>query len=217
MSRELATAWVGGWVVSRGTSAPHRTPWGLRIDVGQPRHAARYVMLEAKEPLVRDLVGRASTPALWLKTFVEPETVEPWLSPDWTRDAPGWLMAVDLAAAPVSVPDGYTLGVRREGGVIYIEVLSSADGTIAAHGQVGLNGETATVDIVGTAPAHQRRGLGTVVLRTLANEALASGAQTGILGATVEGRALYEALGWKSYAPLAGFIHRDPELAAAAR
>ena len=95
MSRELATAWVGGWVVSRGTSAPRRTPWGLRIDVGQPRDAARYVMLEAREPLVRDLVGRASTPALWLKTFVDPEKVEPWLSPDWTRDAPGWLMAVE--------------------------------------------------------------------------------------------------------------------------
>jgi hypothetical protein len=56
-----------------------------------------------------------------------------------------------------------------------------------------------------------------VVLRTLANVSLDAGAQTGILGATTQGRALYETLGWKSHAPLSGFIHRDPEGAGPAR
>jgi GNAT superfamily N-acetyltransferase len=164
-------------------------------------------MLETREPLVRDLVSRIRTPAMWIKVFEEPEVVEPWLGPDWTRDAPGWLMAVDLAAAPVSPAEGYRVQVQHADGVVRV-LVHAADGSIAAKGQAGLDGATAVVDQVGTEPAHQRRGLGTVVLRTLANEALEAGAERGILGATTEGRALYETLGWKSYAPLSGFVYR---------
>ena len=88
MDRELGAAWVGGWTVSRGTSAARRTPWGLRVDVGAPRQYARYVMLESREPVVRDLVSRVSTPAVWIKVFEEPEAVEPWLGPGWTAGSP---------------------------------------------------------------------------------------------------------------------------------
>jgi GNAT superfamily N-acetyltransferase len=209
MSRELAADWVRGWVVSRGTSAARHTPWGLRVDVGQPRQAARYVMLEAREPIVRDLVERVRTPGMWIKTFEEPAVVDAWLTPDWTRDVPGWLMAVDLAAAPASAPEGYVLEAERTGDVVRVRIRAK-DGSAAAHGQVGLAGEVAVVDQVATEPAHQRRGLGTVVLRTLANVSLGAGAQTGVLGATEDGRALYETLGWKSHAPLSGFVYRDP-------
>jgi predicted GNAT family acetyltransferase len=107
----------------------------------------------------------------------------------------------------VAVPEGYSVGIVARDGVVRVSV-SAADGTVAAKGQVGVAGEAAIVDQVSTEPAHQRRGLGTVVLRTLANEALEAGSSTGILGATVEGRALYEYLGWKAYTPLTGFIFR---------
>jgi GNAT superfamily N-acetyltransferase len=207
MSRELAAAWVDGWVVSRGTPRPTPTPWGLRIEVGTPRQYARYVMLEAREPIVRDLAVRAHVPDLFLKTFVDPELVGGWLTPDWTQDFPGWLMAVDLDPRPVSVPEGYSVGVTARDGVTRVRV-SAADGTVAAKGQLAVTGDTAVVDQVSTEPAHQRRGLGSVVMRILANEAIEAGASTGILGATVEGRALYEHLGWKVHAPLASFAFR---------
>ena len=205
MSRELAAAWVDGWVVSRGTSPPTPTPWGLRVEVGKPGHYARYVMLEAREPIVRDLAARASVPSLFMKTFVDPELVGRWLTPDWTRDVPGWLMAVDLDPRPVSVPEGYSVGVTTRDGVVRVAI-SAGDGTVAAKGQVAATGETAVVDQVSTEPEHQRRGLGSVVLRILANEAIEAGSSIGILGATVEGRALYEHLGWKVHAPLASFV-----------
>ena len=207
MSREIAAAWVDGWVVSRGTAGPRPTPWGLRVDVGAPGQYARYVMLDAREPIVRDLATRASVPSLWMKAFVEPEELKPWLTPDWTQDHPAWLMAVNLAAHRVAVPEGYSLGTVARDGVIRVTV-SAADGTVAAKGQVGIAGETGTVDQVSTEPEHQRRGLGSVVLRTLANEALEAGASVGILGATLEGRALYEYLGWKTHAPLAAFVFK---------
>ena len=207
MDRELAAAWVGGWTVSRGTSAPRPTPWGLRVEVGAPRQYARYVMLESREPIVRDLVSRVRTPDLWIKAFEEPEVVEPWLGPEWTKDDPAWLMAVDLVAAQTTPPEGYAVDVRREGSVVRVLILA-ADGSVAAKGQAGIDGATAVVDQVSTEPAHQRRGLGTVLLRTLVNESLESGAETGILGATIQGRALYETLGWKAHAPLTGFVYR---------
>ena len=207
MNRELAAAWVDGWVVSRGTSRPVPTPWGLWIGVGTPSQYARYVMLEAREPIVRDLASRASVPTLWMKAFVEPEILRAWLTPDWTQGAPAWLMAVDLEERRVAVPEGYSLDVSTRDGVARVAV-AAADGTVAAKGQAGLAGETATVDQISTEPEHQRRGLGSVVLRTLANEAIEAGSSTAILGATVEGRALYEYLGWKVHAPLAGFVFR---------
>jgi GNAT superfamily N-acetyltransferase len=207
MSRELAAAWVDGWVVSRGTPPPAPTPWGLRVEVGTPWQYARYVMLEAREPLVRDLAARARVPNLFMKTFVDPEMVRGWLTPDWTQGAPGWLMAVDLDPRPVSVPEGYSASIAARDGVIRVSV-SAADGTVAAKGQLAVTGETAVVDQVSTDPEHQRRGLGSVVLRILANEAIEAGSSTGILGATVEGRALYEHVGWKVHAPLASFVFR---------
>ena len=207
MSRELAAAWVDGWVVSRGTPPPRPTPWGLWVEVGTPKQHGRYVMLEPREPIVRDLATRARIPALWMKTFAEPELLRPWLTPEWTRDEPGWLMAVDLAGERVSVPEGYSVGIVARDGVVRITI-AAADGTVAAKGQVGISGHVAVVDQISTEPAHRRRGLGSVVMRTLGNEAREAGASTGILGATIEGRALYETLGWKVHAPLTGFIYR---------
>lgn len=177
------------------------------MDVGAPHQYARYVMLESREPIVRDLVSRVRIPATWIKVFDEPEVVRPWLSPEWTGHEQHWLMAVDLTAERVASPDGYRADVERAGGVIRVRVRAD-DGSVAARGQVGLKDGAAVVDQVSTEPAHQRRGLGTVVLRTLANEALEAGAQVGILGATLDGRALYEALGWKVHTPLTSLVYR---------
>jgi len=102
------------------------------------------VILEAREPIVRDLMRS-------------------WLTLDWTDGAPGRLMAVDVAAERVWVPDGYSLGTEARDGVVFVTV-SAADGMVAAEGQAG------------------------------------------ILGGTADGRALYETLGWKAYAPLSGFV-----------
>lgn len=213
MSRELAAAWVDGWVVSRGTAPPRPTPWGLWVEVGTPKQHGRYVMLEAREPIVRDLAARAQLPALWLKAFVPPESLRPWLTPDWSAGGPAWLMAADLCASRVAVPDGYSVETTARNGVVFVTV-SAADGTVAARGQAGIAGEAAVPDQISTEPAHRRRGLGTVLMRTLINAAVEAGASTGILGGTPDGRALYETLGWKAYAPLAGFVHRMPAAAA---
>ncbi|OKI24868.1 GNAT family N-acetyltransferase [Streptomyces sp. CB03911] len=208
MASELARAWVAGWVASRATAAPVEERWGLRIEVGHPKQVTRHVLFDTDGNTVRELAGTITAPTTWIKAFVEPGTIAPHLSPaDWTEDIPGFLMAADLRPAAVETPDGYTLGTETTHGVTRVRILAP-DGSLAARGQIAPTGATAVVDQVETDPAHQRRGLGTVVMRSLGNTALDQGAGTGILGATIEGRALYESLGWTVRAPLAGFVYR---------
>ncbi|WP_349307910.1 MULTISPECIES: GNAT family N-acetyltransferase [unclassified Streptomyces] len=207
MVAELARAWVAGWVLSRETAPPVEEPWGLRVDVGLPNHVARHVLPDADETTVRKVAETVTTPGTWIKAFVPPESMASWLTPDWTSGDAGFLMATDIRPSPTPTPEGYELTTETRGAVIRASVLA-ADGSIAARGQIAPIGETAVIDQVTTDLAHQRRGLGSFVMRTLANVATEKGATTGVLGATVEGRALYESLGWSVHAPLAGFVYK---------
>jgi predicted GNAT family acetyltransferase len=81
-------------------------------------------------------------------------------------------------------------------------------GELAADGWTAVAGKVAVVDRVATDEAHRRRGLGTVVMRALADAALGQGAELGMLGATVEGQALYERLGWTAHANLTGLVFK---------
>jgi ribosomal protein S18 acetylase RimI-like enzyme len=207
MVTRLARQWVLGWAVSRETKPPVEQAEGFWIDVGLPHHVARYVLLDAGEAAVRKVAGSVTVPNTWLKAFVAQETIAPWLPPGWTAGPPTFLMDTDLRPSDTRTPDGYALTTETRAGVTFVRVLS-ADGALAARGQVALAGESAVVDQVETDPAHQRRGLGSLVMRTLANDAVARGASRGVLGASVEGRALYEVLGWQVRAPLAGFVYR---------
>ncbi|WP_418956766.1 GNAT family N-acetyltransferase [Streptomyces tritici] len=205
--RELARAWVEGWTVSRRVPRPVDRPWGLSIEVGLPTQTVRHVLLDADAGTARGLVAGITEPAVWIKAFLEPDVMEPWFGAAWEPDDPGFLMAVDLHPTPVRLPDGYTATAETAGGVVLVRVLA-ADGQLAARGQIGLNGATCVFDQIVTEEAHQRRGLGTAVMGSLTHAAAEHGAATGILGATVQGRALYESLDWKVVAPLTGFIHR---------
>lgn len=207
MTAELTHRWAEGWTVSRGTAAPVATRWGLRIEVGAPDHIRRHVLLDPDEHGVRELAASIVEPTTWIKSHVEPAELAPWLPPGWTEGEPGWIMATDVAPVRVAVPDGYVVTSEAAGAVTYVRILASA-GEVAACGQYGHVGDYGTVDRISTEPEHRRRGLGSVVMGALAAAAYERGASMSVLGATVEGRALYEALGWKVHAPLAGFVYR---------
>ncbi|MGK4585892.1 GNAT family N-acetyltransferase [Kitasatospora sp. HPMI-4] len=182
-------------------------PWGLSIQVGLPTQTVRHVLLDADVETARGLVGAITEPATWIKAFLEPDVMEPWFPPEWEPTDPGFLMAVDLRPSVVRAPDGYTATAETADDVISVRILA-ADGELAARGQIGLTGAACVFDQIVTEKAHQRLGLGTVVMGTLTNAAIENGAATGILGATVQGRALYETLDWKVLAPLTGFIYK---------
>ncbi|MDH6135522.1 GNAT superfamily N-acetyltransferase [Kitasatospora sp. MAA4] len=211
---DSARSWVEGWTVSRRTPKPVDVPWGLRIAVGLPDQAVRHVLLDTDADTdaetARRLIDSVTEPVTWVKAFLEPDVMEPWFSSAWEPTDPGFLMAVDLRPALVRAPDGYSLTTETTEtaeDVTYVRVLAPG-GELAARGQIALTDAACVFDQIVTETAHQRLGLGTVVMGTLTNAAVESGVTAGLLGATVQGRALYETLGWKVLGPLTGFIHQ---------
>ncbi|MFJ7146993.1 GNAT family N-acetyltransferase [Streptomyces sp. NPDC100445] len=178
--------------------------------MGLPAHVMRHVVHSADEATVHEITKLATAPGVWLKTFVAPETLEPWLAPGWhLAGGPGYLMSVSLPTAPTPAPEGYRVDTWTRDGVTRA-LVRNRDGAFAARGQVAVTGPTAVVDQVETDPGHQRRGLGRLVMHTLTHVAAQQGAEAGVLGATPDGRALYETMGWRVLAPLTGAL-RGPD------
>ncbi|CAM5470303.1 GNAT family N-acetyltransferase [Streptomyces afghaniensis] len=205
-------AWVDGWVVSRGAAPPVTEPWGRTIDVGTNGHVTRHVFGATGDDLdetsVRKVAGAVTGAGVWLKAFRDPSVVAGWLDDSWWIDPePGYLMTVPLAPgnAP-DVPDGYRLRSWSRGGVTRVMV-AAPDGSLAARGQIAPTGATAVADQIETAPEHRRKGLGSLVMRTLQSAAVRQGAHTGVLAGTPAGRGLYEALGWEVVALLTSAKH----------
>ncbi|MFD8482079.1 GNAT family N-acetyltransferase [Kitasatospora sp. NPDC059673] len=209
----LVRAWISGWTVSRGAADPRPEPWGWSIDVGQPRHPWRHVLPAPAEPDVRKLTEGTTVPWTWLKLFDVDERALPWIGAGWHVDAPGHLMTCRLGPESPTVPAGYRITTWSRGGVIRA-LVRTTDGEYAAGGQIGIGpgsdgSPLAVADQIETAPEHRRRGLGSLLMRTLQSEAHAAGARTGLLVGTTEGRALYSALGWRWHAPMLSFWY-DP-------
>ncbi|MBB4926180.1 GNAT family N-acetyltransferase [Kitasatospora kifunensis] len=184
-------------------------PWGLYLDVGIPAQVGRHVLPEAEESALRAAAAAVTVPNTWITLPMEPQDVAHWLPGGWVADEEesGHLMATDLRATNPMPPEGYTASMEIHDRILYVQVRDAAH-TPAAKGQLALLGEAAVIDRVVTEQAHRRRGLGSFVMRTLADHAVAEGATLGILGATDEGRALYETLDWKRYSALADCIYR---------
>ncbi|MEU5611200.1 GNAT family N-acetyltransferase [Streptomyces sparsogenes] len=207
MDAKLVRSWVEGWAVSRGAALPVEEPWGFTIDVGLAGQVTRHVLVDADAPLIRKLTGTATAPATWLKFFLPPDSVASCVAPGWRFDIDGFLMSARLHTAEAVAPRGYRVRTWARGGTTRVLVLTE-DGAFAARGQIAVPapGRPAVVDQVETSPAHRRRGLGSLVMRTLANAAVEVGSSAAVLGATIEGRALYESLGWRTDGPLTGLI-----------
>jgi GNAT superfamily N-acetyltransferase len=195
---ELVEAWVKGWALSRGVGAPIRVAGGHRVLVGQPGHAERFVFPSLDAAALSDLAARTTAPGIFLKAFCPPEALLAVVDARWSPQPAGDLMAIDLAAVrpPVPLAEGYGQDLRAEGAVLVVEI-RDAEGELAASGRAALTGGFAVFDKIVTEPAHQRRGLGRLVMGVLGERARALGAGRGGLVATPEGRALYEVLGWR--------------------
>jgi len=179
--------------------------------VGTPGHMVRHMLLDADDATVRALADSVTLPTTSIKGFMESADLGKLLTPDWTPDPPEVLMAATLQPAEPRIDSAYRVSVERDGDVTYARVMT-ADRAIAARGQVAVTGRTCVFDQIETAPEHQRRGLGSAVMAALATAATDLGAVTGILAATTQGRALYEALGWAVAGPLSSFVYkRRPE------
>ncbi|WP_084964775.1 GNAT family N-acetyltransferase [Thermoactinospora rubra] len=200
---DLVHAWVTGWAVSREAAAPVAQPYGFSIEVGQPGHVRRHVLPAADPDALERIVAATTTPGTWLKVFAPAEEVAPFLTPGWEIREPGFLMTRPLEEVTAVCPEGYEVVTETAGTLTRVRIVVAGTGEEAARGRIVAGAGSAVVDRVATEEPHRRRGLGSVVMRTL--EGLGAG-RTGVLAATRDGRALYGTLGWRLVAPLTSVV-----------
>ena len=192
---ELLVDWGRGWAASRGTSAPQPLEDGAwRIEVGLPGHRRRDLLPAWPAERVRAWAAGITRPGHWIKALVDPAALQ--LPVGWQLHDAEYLMTTSLRDEPIpSLASGYRGELIQQGDAVEYRVLTTA-GELAARARVGLAGRHAVFDQVVTEAAHRRLGLGRHAMARLAEAARARGADTGLLVATTDGRALYTAIGW---------------------
>ncbi len=196
--RRLLPIWVHGWTALRELRPPVMLPGGaMKVDVGLPDQRVRYVMPGDNPAMIAQLANKLFDPATWLKICATREQVAPLLPKRWTLSDPRHFMIRDrLDRASATMPAGYTLNLAETGPALNAAI-SAPDGTGVAKGRIAIVNNHAIFDLIDTAPAHQRKGLGRAIMQSLSNEAIARQAITGILVATGPGKMLYTSLGWR--------------------
>ncbi|NQX18183.1 GNAT family N-acetyltransferase [Rathayibacter sp. VKM Ac-2857] len=193
---ELVDRWVAGWSESRAMHA-RRDGDAWLVEVAAETRSREYVIAAPSLPELRRLVGAVSAPEVWLTVVgeLDADALEAVAGLDpVTRGERMMTTRLARTLAPV--------GVRLEavGRVAHARI--QLEGGIAARGQVAVVGGDAVFDRIETAPKFRRRGLGRLVMTGLGAWAAESGATTGLLMASVKGRALYTSVGWAEAAPI---------------
>jgi len=209
-------AWIRGWALTREVDPPVPHADGFHIAVGLPRQAARYVFA-SPSPAIAELGAAITQPWIYIKAYATSEQLRALLPERWRIEDLHYMMTCDERPFPGSgAAPGYTVEADdaiEATGCGHVRVVAP-DGTLAASGHIAMGERLAIYDRIVTELAHQRRGLCRAVMHALQALARAHGRREGVLVATDQGRALYEALGWRRHSPWAGAVIPGPEDAA---
>lgn len=192
----LVDRWVEGWALSRGAER-RRDGDSWRVEVAAATRLVERIVAQPTPAELTRLVDETTTPDVWLSVIGPLDDV--------ARTTLARLEAVTHAermmTAPVSAtPSPPGIVVDDDDQVVHVRV--EVDGVVAARGQAAVVGAHVVFDRIATEPDFRRRGLGRRVMAGLEHGAAARGATTGLLFASVDGRRLYESLGWREVAEL---------------
>jgi hypothetical protein len=197
----IVETWLKGWSVARGLPAPVKENGVLFVNVGWPQQVMRYVFPGPTDKF-RYLAETIDDPWVFLKVCAKPETVKQLLPSRWVIQAPAFMMTCydTMTVSRTELPGGYVLNINKNTPVPIVRVLTP-DHREAAIGRVVFVNDFAIYDRIETHPGHRRKGLGSIVMKTLEELGINCGIRKGVLVATAEGRALYEKIGWSIYTP----------------
>ena len=210
----VARAWLTARSIGRGLPLPVADRGGFRVDTMSEKEQRRWVFAEPLEGLAA--LGREVTaPLHFLKLCGPPEALMAQLPDWWELQSIGFFMqAGDEGLAPAGrarpVPAGYRLEVIQDGAVTQARVVTET-GELAASGFAAETADQFVYDRIVTEDAHQRRGLGSVVMGAL-GQARRNPSTPQVLVATDDGRALYERLGWSVMGLLSTAELRSPKV-----
>ncbi|MDN3238151.1 GNAT family N-acetyltransferase [Glycomyces tritici] len=200
---DLIMAWGRGRAHSRTTALPEPIDGGFRVAVGPPSTEIREVFHTYTPESLAAAAARLDEPGHQVMIAGPSALLASTVPSTWTMDDRGHLMTVPFAHDHYAVPEDYRLLLESEGPLTVARVFHR-NGDLAASARLGRDGEFGVFDKVVTAPAHQRRGLGSLMMRALSGSARAQGMRFGLLVGSDDGRALYEHLGWSFVADFPG-------------
>lgn len=200
---DLIERWHRGWIAADGLTSEYRDGY-LVVRVNRPHRRHEWIATDDAETAAVAAIVAATPEPNWLSvpTHAPEKVVAAMEAAGMTVARPDeTFMRRALAGHPVFAPPaGYAVEVTRSP-VIEVRVLTS-DGSTAASGLMAVVGEDAVAHRIETSAEHRRRGLGSVVMGTLAREAVRDGARTGLLFSSTEGVHLYDRLGWEKLSDL---------------
>ena len=196
---DLVHAWLAARSLARGLPAPVADSGGWRVDTGSPSELRRYVFATPTNGL-RRLANAIYAPHIALKLCGTEAAMRVQVPARWQLTSDSFMMTGDDATATARpLPPGYAGELTVTGPVASIRITTTT-GELAASGYAADLDGVFAYDRIITDPAHGRRGLGSVVMATLASTRR-SRASRQVLVATAAGRALYETLGWTICSP----------------
>jgi GNAT superfamily N-acetyltransferase len=218
---DLIARWADAWAMSRGAAMPVACDGGLYVHVGEPEQIGRYIFAQVDAEAIRPLAASIDRPLLYLKVCAPADVVRPLLPASWEIATPGYMMTAPLSVMldrPPAVPAEFEIRITNEDSITFAHIRDAA-GEEAARARIVTVDGLIVFDRVRVADHHQRRGLGSAIMRALATEARQSGVEDAMLCATPAGRGLYTALGWQlhsgyttaSLAPSAESSVLDPQ------
>lgn len=194
---ELLDRWVRGWCLSRGAACERRSYGWLVHVAADTRLTEHFAVSPTAAELVRLSDLADGRPEVWVTVLGELPTSRPVRLAAVTHDER--MMIADLEARMLPA------GIDIEAAQGVATAVAMMDDVATASGQVAVTGSDAVFDRVGTEPPFRRRGLAGRIMSGLEHWAVTQGAETGLLMASNEGRALYKSLGWREVAPLVTF------------
>ncbi|RKR75216.1 GNAT family N-acetyltransferase [Frondihabitans australicus] len=208
----LLDRWVAAWAVSRGATR-RRVGRAWLVDVRAATRAAEYFIALPSQAEIDALADRASgAQDVWVTVLGSPQpALPPGLEPVTHAECMMTFGLPDPApsvsgSAPGSADPVAGVDLEAIDGVTHATI--TIDGEEAARGQLAVVGGDAVFDRISTDSRFRRRGLASRVMAALTAAAVDGGATTGLLMASIDGRPLYTALGWREVAPLQTFRGR---------
>lgn len=194
----LLYAWLSARSLVRGLPAPVPDRGGHRVDTGSDEEVRRWVFPQVSAGLV-ELARSIREPRHLLKLCGTADELRSVLPDGWRLHAPGYFMLGSGTPTEWPMAAGYKIETKRTCHVIEVRVMAGT-GALAASGYAAETANAFVYDRIVTAPEHRRKGLGSAVMATLGRTKREASAPE-LLVATQEGRAFYEALGWRMLSP----------------
>ena len=199
VSSVIVERWLRGWSLSREVPLPVKFKSGFKVDVGDEKQKIRYVFPKLNDDFIA-LSDAIDEPWVFLKVCASVDEISRNVPKKWTIEPQGFLMTCfrSMDFPDRNLHQDYHLEFEHYHSTFVVKIVAK-NGELASTGRVAIIDDFAVYDRISTESRHQRKGLGTFLMKELEKISLSKGISKKVLVATEEGKLLYQSLGWELY------------------